>query len=158
MGDFAPVLTQLLVAAIITFVCVCIQTVSNIALLFWVLHELKRLGLKHWVVWSVSVIVRLIFAFIGIHLAQLGVWTLSYLLLGCFARVEEALFFSIASFSTAEHGDTALPREWRLLGPLEGFNGIIAFGLSIGFMYTVINRMLEDRMRRMQEAERQANK
>jgi hypothetical protein len=35
-----------------------------------------------------------------------------------------------------------LPREWRLLGPVEGLTGILMCGLSTGFFFAVVARVL----------------
>ena len=153
MESLVHILMPLLIGAVLTLVCVCVQTVSNIALLYWMLRRFAKAEQNFALVWRVWVVVRLIFAFIGIHLTQIGTWAIGYLFLGCFSSLEEALYFSFASFSTSEAGESTLPKHWRLLGPFEGLNGIIAVGLSIGFMFTVISRLQESRVQRQQESQ-----
>lgn len=156
MQQLLPVGLQLIVGVAISLVCAGMQTVANIGLLYWVLRRFDQIDYRFGLLWRMSIVVRLILAFIAIHLGQVGIWTLSYQLLRCFSSAEEALFFSFASFSTSDSGESMLPRAWRLLGPFEGLTGIIAFGLSVGFMFTVIRRLQESRVKQREEAKREA--
>ena len=38
------------------------------------------------------------------------------------------------------YGDLVLPREWRMFGPIEGFTGILMFGLSTAFFFIVVSK------------------
>ena len=38
------------------------------------------------------------------------------------------------------YGDLVLPKEWRMLGPIEGFTGILMFGLSTAFFFIVVSK------------------
>ena len=148
MTQFEQVFWQFIVAALLIFITISIQTVFNIAILYWVLRVFRQLEINFNLFWRISVIARVIFAFIGVHLVQISIWALGYLLLGLFPVYADALFYSLAVFSTSDTAGITLPDRWRLLGPFEGLSGIIAFGLSIGFMFTVIGRLLESRMQR----------
>ena len=54
-----------------------------------------------------------------------------------------ALYFSTSSFTTVGYGDLTLSEEWRLLGSMESANGMILFGWSTAFIFTVIHRIYE---------------
>ena len=49
--------------------------------------------------------------------------------------------FSTTSFTTLGHGDVVLDRHWRLFGVIEGANGLLLFGWSTAFLFSVISRM-----------------
>ena len=54
---------------------------------------------------------------------------------------EAALYFSTASFTTLGYGDVVLDHRWRLLGAIEGANGLLLFGWSTAFLISVTGRM-----------------
>lgn len=56
-------------------------------------------------------------------------WAFAFLALGAFATLEEAVYFSLVTFTTLGFGDVLLPKEWRLLAGLASANGLLNFGL-----------------------------
>jgi hypothetical protein len=66
---------------------------------------------------------------LGVVTAAVWIWALVYLHLGAFATLEEAVYFSLASFTTLGFGDVLLPPAWRLLAGMEAANGFLNFGL-----------------------------
>ena len=42
------------------------------------------------------------------------------------------------TYATIGYGDLVLPREWRLLAPLEGLAGILMCGLSAGLFFATV--------------------
>ncbi|MEM1373596.1 MAG: ion channel [Pseudomonadota bacterium] len=95
----------------------------------------KRMGL------TVSAVLIIL---IG-HLAQIGLWTLAFLPTGGFGSLEEALYFSIASYTTLGYGDVLIAPEVRLLGALPAVAGLIAFGISTAFLFGAMSELLRDR-------------
>ena len=72
-------------------------------------------------------------------LLQVMIWAALFLALGEFDRVEPALYYSAVNFSTLGYGDIVMSDRWRLLGPLEAFNGILMFGVSTALMTAAVN-------------------
>ena len=66
---------------------------------------------------------------LGVVTAGVWVWALAYLQLGVFATLEEAVYFSLVSFTTLGFGDVLLQHNWRLLAGMEATNGFLNFGL-----------------------------
>ena len=54
---------------------------------------------------------------------------------------KSALYFSTTSFTTIGYGDVVLDRQWRLLGAIEGANGLLLFGWSTAFLFSVTGRL-----------------
>jgi len=71
------------------------------------------------------------------------VWAVAFNFLGAFETLEEALYFSMVSFTTLGFGDVILPQEWRLLSGLIAANGLILFGLNTAFLIEVFSRILQ---------------
>jgi voltage-gated potassium channel len=61
---------------------------------------------------SALLMVRLMTAFIGLHVLEILLWTGFYRWL-CFRLWESAFYFSAASYATVGYGDVVLPQMWR---------------------------------------------
>jgi hypothetical protein len=84
-----------------------------------------------------SVVVVMAFA----ALVEAGVWAGFYLWMGALASFEEALYFSLVSFTTLGYGDVTLVTGWRLLAAFEAANGIILFGWTTALIVAVAQRL-----------------
>lgn len=73
----------------------------------------------------------------------LEIWSYAalYIGLGAFGRFEEALYFSTISYGAIGYGDSSLPTQWRLLGAIEGINGVILLGWSTAFFVNLLLRL-----------------
>jgi hypothetical protein len=94
-----------------------------------------------------------VFGLVAMHTVEIWGYAGVYLVLGEFADLEAALYFSTTSFSTLGYGDVTLGRDHRLLGAIEGINGFLLIGWSTAFLVSVTNRMglLEARLRHSDE-------
>lgn len=72
---------------------------------------------------------------------QVYLWALAYLLLGAIEELEQALYFSMVTFTTLGYGDVVLPAKWNLLSSIEGANGIIMFGWTTAIVMAVVQRV-----------------
>jgi hypothetical protein len=77
-----------------------------------------------------------------LHLAEIVMWALFYWRQGCLPDAESSFYFSGVTYTTLGYGDLVLPKEWRLLGPVEGLTGILMCGLSAGFFFAVVSKFL----------------
>jgi hypothetical protein len=85
-------------------------------------------------------LIRVAWAFIVLHLAEIAVWALFYWWQACLPSAESAFYFSAVTYATVGYGDLTLPVRWRLLGPIEGLTGILMCGLSTGVVFAIVNR------------------
>jgi len=89
---------------------------------------------------------RLMTAFIGLHLLEILLWTGFYRWL-CFPSWESAFYFSACSYATVGYGDVVLPWIWRTLGPVESIIGVLMCGLSASFLFAVVSRLVDREVR-----------
>lgn len=73
--------------------------------------------------------------------AEVWAYAALYLVTGALHDIETALYFSLTSFTTIGYGDVVLTRDFRLLGAIEGANGLLLFGWSTAFLVSVVGRM-----------------
>jgi hypothetical protein len=81
-------------------------------------------------------------AFIVLHVLEILLWTVFYRRL-CFPAWESAFYFSAASYATVGYGDVVLPQMWRTLGPVESIIGVLMCGLSAGFLFAIVSRLID---------------
>jgi voltage-gated potassium channel Kch len=110
--------------------------------LLWVLrHRGHRLRPHESAFGQGAVILFVVLGLIGIHTVEIWLYASAYLLLGVVPDFETALYFSTTSFTTIGYGDVVLGERWRLLGAIEGANGLLLFGWSTAFLMSVTVQM-----------------
>lgn len=96
--------------------------------------------------WPITwLLIRIAWLLIVIHLLEIAVWALFFFLAKCLPDVESSFYFSAVTYATIGYGDLVLPKEWRMLGPIEGFTGILMFGLSTAFFFIVVSKSVLQR-------------
>jgi hypothetical protein len=83
----------------------------------------------------------LVLALFALH--GLEIWTYALLYLGLHAveNLETAVYFSTISYGGIGFNDTYMSPHWRLVGAIEGVNGILLLGWSTAFFVTVVARL-----------------
>ena len=108
-----------------------------------VLRSARQAELRFWsVTWLV---IRTAWWLIVIHMVEIAVWALFYWWQKCLPDAESSFYFAGVTYTTLGYGDLVLPREWRMLGPIEGLTGILMCGLSTGFFFAMVSRIHETR-------------
>lgn len=80
-------------------------------------------------------------------LVEILIWATSYSVLGLFPTLEASFYFSGITFTTVGYGDMTLPACMRLLSVSEAVNGVLMAGWSTAQLITVVQRMMELRLR-----------
>lgn len=84
-----------------------------------------------------------------LHAIEGAVWAAAYWLLGALPDVHSSILFSLGAMTTYGGSDLDLAARWRLMGALEALNGIILFGLTTAFLFSMIQQIwLAGRVRR----------
>ncbi len=71
-------------------------------------------------------------------------WAILFHFLGVFPSLEEAVYFSMVSFTTVGYGDVVVEHSWRILSGFVAVNGLLAFGVFTAVLIEII-RGLSDR-------------
>jgi len=102
-------------------------------------------GLRFWKNVAVMMVVTLITA--AMHLTQIALWAVVFLVRGEMSTFEQAFYVSAQNYTALGYGDVILSERWRLLGPLEAINGLLLFGLSTAVLFAVMSRLIATRLR-----------
>jgi hypothetical protein len=65
-------------------------------------------------------------------------WASAYWWLGAFDSYADASIYSLGTMTTLDIPDLAVPSRYRLIGVLEGINGVLLFGISTAFIFAVM--------------------
>lgn len=71
-------------------------------------------------------------------------WAILFYCLEVFPTFEEAVYFSMVSFTTVGYGDVVVEPGWRILSGFVSVNGLLAFGVFTAVLIEII-RGLSDR-------------
>ena len=77
-----------------------------------------------------------------LHGMEASIWAAAYLWLGAVGSQSDAMLYSLDSFTTRGESGLVLGGDWRLMGALEAANGMLLFGISTAFVFTVIQRIV----------------
>lgn len=132
-------LPKLITASILLAFTVVVHAVGMMVLLRWVSRAHVQVGARFWAMtW---LLIQLAWSLIAVHLIEITVWALFFWREGCLPDLESAFYFAGVTYTTVGYGDLVLPKEWRLLGPVEGLTGILMCGLSTGFFFAVVSKI-----------------
>jgi hypothetical protein len=74
----------------------------------------------------------------ALHGLEAAVWAAAYWWLGALSSPAEALLYSVDSMSTRGASGLVLERHWRMMGALEAMDGMLLFGISTAYIFTVM--------------------
>lgn len=134
--------TDLLYGLTTMIVCLIIQCLGVSYALRAIVHLEKRKLLRPTVFCSTIVLTVSLLALLAGNLLQIGIWAGLFEYLGEFSTFKEAYYHSIVNFSTLGYGDVVMSDKHKLLGGLEAINGVIMFGLTTGFLYSILNGLM----------------
>jgi hypothetical protein len=77
------------------------------------------------------------------NLLQVGLWGALFVFLGELETYAVAFYHSIVNFATLGYGDIVMSENYRLLGGVEAATGVLMFGLTTGFLYSVLTNFMQ---------------
>ena len=74
---------------------------------------------------------------------QIMIWGITFIFLGEFDNLYDAVYHSAVNFSSLGYGDVVMSTKWKLLGPLEAGNGILMFGLTSAALMVILQQLIK---------------
>jgi hypothetical protein len=74
----------------------------------------------------------------ALHAIEAAFWAAAYLWLGALGSPDAAILYSIDTMATRGASGLTLQPHWQMLGALEAVNGMLLFGISTAFIFTVM--------------------
>jgi hypothetical protein len=73
-----------------------------------------------------------------LHGIEAAIWAAAYLWLGALDSPGSAILYSVDSMATRGASGVLLRPHWRMMGALEAADGMLLFGISTAFIFTVM--------------------
>lgn len=133
-------LDNLALAAILMVVTTAIHASGMAITLRLVKLQKKRRFLReHHLSWyKISQVVLLMFL---VAVCESLLWALTYVILGVISTFEQALYFSMVTFTTLGYGDILITGDWRLLASFQAAVGIIMFGWTTAIVIFAVQQI-----------------
>jgi hypothetical protein len=136
------ILIPLLVSAPVVLGTILVHALALYATITFFRHE-RRLG-RAGTALSIDIFIAALaisFAFLA-HLLEIALWAWLFLICKEFQDFGSAFYHSAVNYTTLGYGDVVMSPTWRLLGPLEGANGALMFGVSTALIFAVTQRLI----------------
>jgi hypothetical protein len=76
-----------------------------------------------------------------LHGIEAMIWAGAFRMLGALPDSKSAMLYSLNAMTSYGHENLHLEPQWRLMGALEALNGLILFGLTTAFLFTIIQKV-----------------
>ena len=76
-----------------------------------------------------------------LHALESVLWAISYVSIGALPTFHQAVLYSLGAMSTYGHAAVYLAPDWQALGAIQALNGMIIFGLTVGFLSAIVRRV-----------------
>jgi hypothetical protein len=78
---------------------------------------------------------------ISLHAIESVTWGAAYLLLGALSDERTAMLYSLGAMTTYGHSNVHLNPHWELLGAMEALQGMLLFGLTTAFLFSIFHEV-----------------
>ena len=118
--------------------------VTGVTFLVSVLHsfrvrlESRSLSLPHVIAIVVAAFTAMGLLLAVLHGIEAAFWAAAYLWLGALDSPGAAILYSIDSMATRGASGLMLQPHWQMMGALEAADGMLLFGISTAFIFTVM--------------------
>ena len=90
---------------------------------------------------NAPLVLAIVLALVTLHGIEIWLYAALYLFVGAIADLESAVYFSTTTYAAIGFGDIEMVRAWRLVGAIEGVNGVLLLGWSTAFFVSVVARL-----------------
>lgn len=141
-------LNSILVGLLLAMVTISIHAIGTAS---WISHLKKKAPTikrtkAHRFTAELRVFYSTAVVLLSLHILEVFIWGVTYLWLddgNLVASFEEAIYFSMVTFTTLGYGDVVLVGPWRLLAATQAMTGLLAFGWSAALMFAIVQKIWE---------------
>jgi hypothetical protein len=130
-------LRQLLVSIAVSVCNIAIHAIVMAAVL-WVVRVADARATSRQSLRLVAVMIAVVSVFMAAHIAEVVVWSLTYMMVGAAPPGTDFFYFAFVNYTTLGYGDVTPIERWQLLGPMTAMNGVLLFGWSTAVIFAVL--------------------
>jgi voltage-gated potassium channel len=132
---------QLIIATAMAALTVTMHLLGLTVLIAATNRHFRPLQADRHLVRQMLVLIGVSFGLFTLHGVEIWSYATLYYRVGAIRSFEDALYFSTATYATIGYGDLTLAKGWRVLGAIEGANGVILLGWSTAFFISIVARI-----------------
>lgn len=136
--------TQLAASAALLVLMVIIHAAGIIAATKLLRLEDRRLTSHRLDAKAFGLLISIALCLFALHLIEISIFAIFYYAVDALDTVEEALYFSASAYSTLGQPDLHFPKDWRLLGAIEGLVGFVLIGWTTAVFIADMNKVLRE--------------
>jgi hypothetical protein len=134
-------LVELLVATTMALVTVVIHAVG----LFGIGHLLRvhagdQFGYHPLSPRGFGLTLAMVLLLFMVHGLEIWLYAVLFHAIGAIGTFRDAVYFSTTSYAAIGYSDAVMAEPWKLVGAIEGINGLLLLGWSTAFFVTVMSR------------------
>jgi hypothetical protein len=133
-------LQNLALGTLLISATVLIHTVGLVLLSRWMGWIVRWLRLHRHEFGKTVAMMTVVLGLFFLHTIEVWLWAATFAGIGVVNGFEDALYFSITTFSTVGYGDIRAAHDWRIFASLEGIDGFILIGWSIAYLIAASTR------------------
>ncbi len=134
-------LIQLTLATVMVVITILIHGAGITALARGMRLEVDAAEAHHFSLKRAMAILVIVLALFTLHGIEIWLYAAVYLVIGAVQNLEAAVYYSTITYASIGFGDSEMARPWRLVGAIEGINGVLLLGWSTAFFVTVVARL-----------------
>jgi len=142
-------ITQIFLGTVLISITVVIHAIGTISVVPKIHAATDWIFTSRGEVYRVFYTIQVVLWLFLLHTAEIWIWAVTYWRLTSLTHLpdlEAALYFSTVCFTTLGFGDVVLDKDWRILSALQASNGILLFGWSSAFLFTVVRQTWDSSM------------
>ena len=100
--------------------------------------ETRNLGFRHVILIMIGVVGGVGLLLAVLHGIEAAIWAAAYVWLGALNSPKDAILYSLDSMTTRGASGLMLEQHWQMMGALEAANGMLLFGISTAYIFTLM--------------------
>ena len=100
--------------------------------------ETRNLTLRHVAAIQIGLIGTVGLLLVALHGVEAALWAAAYWWLGALNSPADAILYSVDTMSTRGASGLRLEPHWRMMGALEGMDGMLLFGISTAYIFAMM--------------------
>ncbi|MFG1418409.1 ion channel [Xanthobacter sp. V0B-10] len=132
----------ILVCLGLAFLTVVIHMSGLFVLRHWIRRLLRSGSFSHHVMRETFVVSALVIGLCVVHLTEVLAWAWGYLVTGALASFNDALYFSLTTYTTVGSDGVSIPRVFRGIAGFESLLGPMMVAWSTAFMVEYVTRVI----------------